>query len=112
MTIKECISFVLRNYKAAHNLSMNHLAAMLGIAVSSLQKYMDGTANPRADTIELIAKKLHIPIITMVSGPASGWERAETVVRAVKEIGNLPASRRAKGVRLFLQFVTLFAEDT
>lgn len=112
MSITKSMSYALRKYKAANHLSMTALAAELGIAVSSLEGYMSGTANPRAETIELIAEKMNISMIEMVSGPAPEWERAETMVRAVKEISGLPADRRERGVELFLQFVALFAGDS
>lgn len=111
MSIVKNISHALRWYKEVNKLTMSELASELGIAVSSLQSYMDGTANPRADTIELLARKMHLSVMEMVSGVAPEWEQAETMVRAAKEISGLPADRRERGVELFLQFVALFAGD-
>lgn len=112
MSITKSIAYALRNYKEANHLSMAALAAELGIAVSSLQSYMDGTANPRADTIELLAKKMCLSVIEIVSGPAPEWKQTEAMVEAAKEISGLPADRRAQGVALFLQLVALFAVDS
>lgn len=112
MSITKSMSYALRKYKAANHLSMTALAAELGIAVSSLEGYMNGTANPRAETIEMITKKMNVSMIEMVSGPAPEWRRAETMVRAAKEISGLPADRRERGVELFLRFVALFAGDS
>lgn len=111
MLIAKGLSYALRKYKEVNHLSMTALAAELGIAVSSLEGYMSGTANPCAETIEMIAKKMNVSIIEMVSGPAPEWEQAETMVRAAKEISGLPADRRERGVELFLQFVALFTGD-
>lgn len=112
MSIAKNISHALRWYKEVNKLSMSELASELGIAVSSLQSYMDGTANPRADTIELLAKKMQLSVMEMVSGPAPECERAETVVRAAKAIAELPAEKQEQGIQLFLQLVALFAGDT
>ena len=80
---------------------MNELAAELGIAVSSLQGYIDGTA-----------EKTHTPIAEMVSGPVLEWKRAETILRAAVEFSDFPAEKRKQGIQLFLQLVALFAKET
>lgn len=112
MSIMKRISIVLHWYKEVNNLSMSEFAKELGIAVSSLQGYMDGTANPRADTIELLAKKMNVPLMEMVSSPAPEWERAETILRAAREFGNLPKEKQEQGIQLFLQLVALFSQDS
>ena len=103
------ISLALRWYKEVNRLSMSELAAELGIAVSSLQSYMNGTANPRIETIELLASKMNIPIIEMVSGPTPEWKRAETILRAANEFSTLTPEQQEEGIHLFLRLVALFA---
>lgn len=110
MSIIKNISLILHWYKESNDLTMNELAKELGIAVSSLQGYMDGTANPRMDTVELLAEKTNIPVIEMVSGPAPEWKRAETIIRAAREFSNLTEEQRKKGIQLFLDLVTLFSK--
>ena len=112
MSIIQNISLILRWYKEANNLSMSELANELGIAVSSLQRYLDGSANLRVDTVELLAEKTHIPVMEMVSGHTPEWERAETIVRAAREFSDLSEEKREQGVQLFLQLVALFTKDT
>lgn len=104
------ISLALRWYKEVNRLSMSEFAEELGIAVSSLQSYLNGTANPRLDTIEQLAAKMNIPIIEMVSGPTPEWKRAETILRAAKEFSVLSPEQQEEGIRLFLQLVALFAK--
>ena len=111
MSVKKSIAYALRQYKEANHLSMNEFAEELGIAVSSLQCYMNGTANIRIETLELIAKKIRIPVIEMVSGPTPEWEQAETIVRAAKELGSLTAEQQEEGIQLFLALVALFAKN-
>lgn len=112
MSISQNISLLLRWYKEANNLSISELANELGIAVSSLQRYLEGTANLRIDTVELLAEKTNIPVMEMVSGHAPEWERAETIVRAAREFSGLPDEKQEKGIQLLIQLVTLFARDT
>ena len=52
MSISENISQMLQWFKAANQLSLAELSEELGIPVSSLQGYLKGTSNLRADTIE------------------------------------------------------------
>lgn len=111
MSIVKNISHALRWYKEANKLSMNELAKELGIAVSSLQGYMDGTANPRTDTIELLAEKMHLSIIEMVSAPAPECEQAETMIRAARAIADLSSEKREEGIQLFLKLVALFSGE-
>jgi len=101
----------MRKYKDLKDMSMSELSKELGIPVSSLQCYMKGTSDLRVTTLELLAEKMHIPLMEMVSGPAPEWERAETIVRAAKEFGELPTEKQELGIHLFLQLVALFAGD-
>lgn len=112
MSIIKNISEFLRWYKEENDLSMNELAKELGIAVSSLQGYMDGTANPRADTIELIAEKTKTPITEMVFGLSPEWRQAETILRAAVDLSSLSAEKRERGLQLLIQLVNLFSQDT
>lgn len=112
MLIRENVSLVLQAYKAAHHLSLTALSEELGIPTSSLQCYIKSTVDLRADTIELLAEKMCVPLMEMISGPAPEWKRAETIIRAAREFGDLPSEQQAQGIQLFLQLVALFARDT
>ena len=67
MKIQQNIKHYLRFAMAKRNLSLTEFADELGIARSSLQCYFEGTSNPRADTIHLIAEKLDIPLHTLTA---------------------------------------------
>ena len=112
MSIITNVSIAMRKYKEFMNLSLSDLSNELGIPVSSLQCYLNGASDLRASTIELLAKKTHTPLTEMVSGPTPEWERAETVLRAVKEIADLPIEKQRQCIQLFLQLVALFTTDT
>lgn len=112
MSIKENVSLVIQWYKTEHGLSLYELSKELGIPMSSAQCYLKGTSNLRADTLEMLANKMGIPIIEMISGPAPGREQAEIIIRAAKELGTLTPDRRTVGTRLFLELVVLFAGNT
>ena len=112
MSIRENVSLMLQKYKAAHQLSLIAMSNELGIPPSSLQCYLKAQIDLRSDTIELLAARTGISVTEMVSGPSPEWERAETMIWAIKEISALPADRQEQGIQLFLQFVALFAGNS
>ena len=68
MKIQENIKCNLRSIMKKRNLSLTEFAEDLGIGRSSLQRYLDGNSNPRADTIQLFADRLNIPVEILVGG--------------------------------------------
>ena len=111
MSIIKNVSAVMREYKDANQMSLSGLSEELGIPVSSVQCYLKGASDLRATTIELLAEKMNIPLMEMVSGPAPEWKRAETILRAAREFRDLPEEKRDQGIQLFLQLVALFTKD-
>jgi len=112
LSIIRNVSIAMREYKELMHMSMSELSKELGIPVSSLQCYLKGTSDLRATTIELLAEKMNVPLMEMVSGPAPEWERAETIIRAAKAFSDLSDEKQKLGIQLFLQLVALFAGDT
>ena len=112
MLIRKNVSTMLRRYKAANGLSLMELSEALDIPTSSLQCYLKEQSNLRADTIELLAEKLKVPLIVLIAGRSPKWDRANIVVQTIREIGALPAGQREQGVQLFLQLVDLLGENT
>lgn len=110
MPISENLAGILRRIRAERQLSYTGFAEELGIPKSSLEAYLNGTGNPRADTLELLAKELHVPITEIVSGPLPGQEQAETIMRAASLFSGLTPERRERGIQLFLELTALFAE--
>lgn len=109
MSIRKNVSQAIQWFKTANQLSLSALSEELGVPVSSLQCYLKGTSDLRADTIELLAEKMNIPVIEMVSGPAPGWRQAETILRAAQESSKLAPPQQERGIQLFLELVALFA---
>ena len=107
MPIKENISAAIYRYQRGRDLSLREVAREFGIPWASLEGYANGRANPRADTLELLAKKLEIPLTELVSGSPPGWEQAETLVDAAVAIGSLPPEHREECVELLLRLIAL-----
>ena len=111
MPISENVAQALQRYKTARDLSISELSDELGIAKFIAVSYLNGTGNPRADTLDLLARKLNIPLTEIVSGPRPGREQAETIVRAANLFSGLSPERQERGVQLFLELTALFSEE-
>ena len=69
MSIQKNIAATLRAAMAEKGRTQAEFSDELGIAHSSLQEYLKDGANPRADTIELLAEKLGITPAKLISEP-------------------------------------------
>lgn len=113
MGIRTNIANLIESRRKAQNLSMEEMAQELGIPRSSLQSYVKGSVNLRADTIELLARKLELEpedLITNLKDDPS-WQKARQVACAAQEIASLSKVHRAEGIDHFLNLVRLFSED-
>lgn len=111
MLISENLARLLQRMKEERQLSFTDFAIELGIPKSSLESYINGTGNPRADTLEMLAAELNVPLAEIVSGPLPGQEKAETIIRAAKELSGLSQNRRERGMQLFQELTALFSEE-
>ena len=68
MSIQKNIAATLRAAMAEKGRTQAEFSDELGIAHSSLQEYLKDGANPRADTIELLAEKLGMSPARLISG--------------------------------------------
>ena len=57
MSINKNLAKTIQRYKLDRDLSISELAEELGVARSILESYLNGTGNPRADTLELLSEK-------------------------------------------------------
>ena len=112
MSISKNLARVLQQHRLEHHLSIQDLADKIGIPRSSVEGYLNGTGNPRADTLERISQKTGIPRIEIVSDPAPRREQVETIVQAAKELSGLPSERLEEGFHYLHALTALFVEDT
>lgn len=108
MGIGKNIAANILQYKRDHKLSTVELAAELHLSVSTTQKYLNGDGNPRANTLEMLARQMGISVVDLISGPSPGLGRAQDIVHAANELATLPPSMREKGILLFLEMVELW----
>lgn len=111
MPINENLAKTIQRYKLDRDLSLSELAKEFGVARSILESYLNGTGNPRADTLELLSEKSGIPLTELVSGPPSGLEQARIALYAAREFALLSPERRERAITLFLALVDTLSEE-
>ena len=111
MGISKNLADSIRRDKLERDLSVAELAEELHLAVSTTQEYLNGNCNPRADTLELLAERMGMPVATLISSPPSGMEQAANMVQTAKALAVLPPDKREKGARLLLELAGLFAGE-
>lgn len=125
MGIGRNIAAKMLQFKLDHELTTVELATELHLAVSTTQEYLNGNGNPRTDTLEMIAGRMGISVIQLISPPPEGRpqlqatiqtqsqpafpRQARSVLHAAKELAQLPPAKREKGIQLFLELVELWS---
>jgi transcriptional regulator with XRE-family HTH domain len=105
MPINENIANFIKRYKEERQLSVAELSEELGIAKSAAANYLNGDCNPRADTIELLAKKCGVSATEIISARPPEWKRAARL------FSDLPPERRDRAVHLFLSLIDILSEN-
>ena len=110
----------IKQFQLDHALTTTELASELQLAVSTTQIYLNGKGNPRWPTLELLSKRMGIPVARLISPPDAELAppskptppppQVKHVVRAARELAGLPPIKREKGIRLFLEMVELWSE--
>lgn len=124
MGIGKNIAVRMLQHKLDHGLSTVELAEEMHLAVSTTQEYLNGNGNPRADTLEMIAQRMGISVIELISPsstvqpqpipprqPQPAFSRqAKAAAHLAKEFAQLSPDKREKGIQLFLEMVELWSE--
>ena len=67
MSIQKNIASKIRSALEQSNMTLAEFAEEIGISRSSLQEYLKEDANPRIDTVELLAEKLGYSPVELIS---------------------------------------------
>ena len=116
LDIQQNIAMMLSAYKRRKNYTIVELSEDLEISRSVLQDYLACRRNPRADTIEHIAQKLHVSPSALVSGGAitpSEYDLIFVLLDTLEAFHDLSPDQRREGVDLFVRLLHLWdKEDT
>lgn len=117
MDINQSIANFISAYKRRKNYTIVELSEDLEISRSVLQDYIACRRNPRADTIEHIAKKLNIPTAALVSGgliSQTEYDLIFILLDTLDAFHDLSPDRQREGIDLFIRLLRLLTntEDT
>jgi len=108
--IQKNIARNLRRAMVERGRSAEEFAEEISISKTALLQYLRGTANPTVETLSVLAAGLKITPAELISGLPPGWEQAEIVLRASREIASLPVYRREIAKLLLSELVAVFSE--
>lgn len=80
------------------------------IPLTSLKSYVKGEANLRADSIDLLARKLDVTPAALLSDVPFGGDVAGSAFRAAVDVSLWPRERRERLASLFLELAQLISE--
>lgn len=107
MILRKNLSNSIKFIKASRHLSITELSEKLGIARSSLQAILKGTSNPRIDTIEYIADRLHLNPLLLLSSKESYTDSAILIAEILQAVSHLEPAEKQKFLSLFQELVLL-----
>jgi len=108
--IQKNIAQALRRSMESRQKTLTEFSEELNISKTAVRQYLHGTANPRADTLTMLADSLGITPAELITGEPPGWSKAALLLHAAQEIGPLPPEQQREAVRLFLALVAVFSE--
>lgn len=112
MKIRNNMATVLKVMKKRNNLTLTELADELGISRSQLQVMLKGEANPRIDTVEHIAGRLHITPEMLVTADFDSEQETsfEAILALLDTLVVLPKKNRVPFAKLFIQMAELLSD--
>ena len=102
-------------YKRQRGISAAEFSEELEISRSVLQDYLAGRCNPRADTIDHIAKKLNVSPAALVSGgliSPTEYDLIFVLLDTLDAFHSLSQDQKHEGVDLFIRLLSLLTNDT
>lgn len=96
MALTDNLANHLNQIRRRRGLSVAEFAEELGVSRSSLQSMLNGSGNPRTDTIEYIARRLETNPLILLSPecPEGMYRAAEVFAGAICTAAQLPAEQK------------------
>lgn len=114
MGIRENLRMAILAFKEANNLTLSETADALGISRSTLQEYLAGKINPRADTLEYLAEKLGTdPALLLSTAFESKQVRLiQMIFHYMPFFAELPQENKVRLSELLCEAVELMSPET
>ncbi|EFA90394.1 helix-turn-helix domain-containing protein [Peptoniphilus lacrimalis] len=76
----------IRKYRILNNLTMKELSEKLGMSISAIQKYENGTVIPKTDIIQKISKILNVPINKLLEETSAKNDKEDMILEKIIEL--------------------------
>lgn len=114
MALQKNLSDSMNLIRAKRQQSITEFSEELGISRSSMQEILKGTANPRIDTVEHIAKQLQMDPLILLSPENVHANPVMPLVQTIQMISSMNPRQRQRFMALFAELVSIIdeVEDT
>lgn len=113
MTLQKNLSNIMNAIRRSRDQSLTTFAKELDISRSSLQEILNGTGNPRMDTIEHIANQLDMDPLALLSCSYTEeqLEVAMPLLKITDTLSGLSEKKRHEFIVLFQDLLHLIAKS-
>ena len=111
-SLNDTISKNLRMLYALRKRNLEEFSSELGIGHTTLQNILNRKSNLTLDTVEVIAKRLNLPPLSLLSPqyPDTDLTCAFLLLETLNLFQNMTYQRRQEAVAMFCSLLELFAE--
>lgn len=84
----------LKNAREASGMSQQTMATRLGVKSSTVEKWEDGSLDPRANRLQMTASMLNVPLMWLLAGsqkvpdPAAGVDNQEIMLQKIADLSS------------------------
>lgn len=107
------LSNFMNTVRLSRKQSISEFAKELGVSKSEMQHILDGTCNPRIDTIKRIAENLEVNAATLMlpSYTQDQQEFALLLLRTLNAFLNLPDEQQKEAMDLFYELMLIMKKS-
>ena len=110
MSLQKNLSDSLNAIHTSRHQTLTAFAEELGISRSSLQEILKGNGNPRIDTIEQIAKQLHVDPLELLSSSEDELKVTVPLSQLIGAASHLSDEKKKELLCAFNSIVMMFSE--
>lgn len=113
MTLQKKLSNTMNALRISRRQSITEFSEELGVSRSCMQDLLKGNGNPRMDTVEHIANRLHMnpAALFSCSFTEEQLETALLLLQTVKVFSKLPEEERKRSAALFHELILIVGSE-
>ncbi|NBI63075.1 XRE family transcriptional regulator [Clostridiales bacterium] len=113
MLLRKNLTDAMNALRRSRSLSITAFSEEVGISRSSMQALLNGTGNPRMDTVEHVAARLCLDPAVLLSGSLTRpqLDVAISLLRALDFFASFSDEEKEKFASLFLEMISMVKDD-